>query len=221
MARHVHAAVAVALGRRHEPETDSRHDAEVRLREEPVDDWPEAVLVLVPEVVARHPAHAGAQQLAVRQHDLEAADRAPVVLHRRAAAAALERIAEWGAPAGIGRVDPDVELVLLDVAVEVEVADAGLDDGEVDLVVHLEHTVHALESTTTLPEYAGDDAAVAQVAGRSRSSRAGSCACSRSARSLAPARRSRARPPPTRAAPRARPRRASTRRGRASGPRRT
>ena len=119
-----------------------------------------------------HPAHAGAQQLAVRQHDLEAADRAPVVLHRRAAAAALERIAEWGAPAGIGRVDPDVELVLLDVTVEVEVADAGLDDGEVDLVVHLEHSVHALEIDDHAARVRGRRRAVAQVpAGRDRPER--------------------------------------------------
>ncbi len=219
--RHVHAPVAIALGRGHEPETDSRHDAEVRLREEPVDDRSEAVLVLMPEVVPGHPAHAGAQQLAIRQHDLEAADRVPVVLHRRAAAAALERVAERRAPAGIGRVDPDVELVLLDVTVEVEVAHARFDDGVVDLVVDLEHAVHALEIDDHAARVGRGGRAVTQVAaGRDRPER--NLVLVRDPHDrlhLLDACRARRRP--TRAAPRARPRTASTRRGRASGPRRT
>ena len=91
---------------------------------------PGAVLVLLPRLRVRQRAHAGAQQLAVREHDLHAAVRIEViaVLRHRVAAAVIERVADHAAPAGIRAVDPDLELVLLDVAIEVEVAHAGLDE---------------------------------------------------------------------------------------------
>ena len=68
-----------------------------------------------------------------------------MLAHRRAAAATLERIAHGRAPARIGRVDPDIELVLLNVTIKVEIADAGLDHGVVNLVVDLEYPVHAFQ----------------------------------------------------------------------------
>jgi hypothetical protein len=86
-----------------------------------------------------------------------------VVAHRRAAAAALERVADGAAPAGIGGIDPNLEPALLDVAIQIEVADAGLDDGVVRLVVDLDDAVHALQVDDDAARVGGRRAAVAQV----------------------------------------------------------
>src|SRR6185295_16180120 len=99
---------------------------EVRLREHTVDPRPAARLVLLPRLRVRQRAHAGAHELAVRQHDFETAVRIEMIaeLRPRVPAAAIERVAKRAAPARIGHVDPHLELALLDVAIEVEVADA-------------------------------------------------------------------------------------------------
>src|SRR5690554_4916700 len=107
------------LGRGHQPERHLRHDAEIALRKEPGRIRAERILVLAPRRSARHRAHPGPQELAVRQHDLETVDRAGMVavVAEREAKTAVERITERAAPAGIRAVDPDVEPALLDVAI--------------------------------------------------------------------------------------------------------
>ena len=54
-------------------------DAYIALREESVDGGTEAVAVLGPGLRARQRAHAGSHDVAVRQHDLEAAVRVEVI----------------------------------------------------------------------------------------------------------------------------------------------
>ena len=67
------------------------------------------------------------------KHDFHSADGGEMVVQRAAAAAAFERVTDRAAPSGIGRIDPHLEFVLLNVAVEIEVADARLDQREVIL----------------------------------------------------------------------------------------
>jgi hypothetical protein len=57
----------------------------------------------------------------------------------------IEGVADGASPPGIGTVDPYLQPALLDVAVQIEVGDAGLDDGEVTLVIHLDDPVHPLQ----------------------------------------------------------------------------
>ncbi len=60
----------------------------------------------------------------------------------RAARAPVQRIAHQAAPARIGAVDPELELVLTDIAIEVKVGDPGLYQGEGVLLADLEDAVH-------------------------------------------------------------------------------
>ncbi len=63
----------------------------------------------------------------------------------RVADAVIERVADRRAPARVRRVDPHLEIAVLNVAVEVDVRHAGLDEREVALRVDLEHAIHALQ----------------------------------------------------------------------------
>jgi hypothetical protein len=105
----------------------------------------------------------GAHDVAVRQHDFHAAVRVEVVAHRRVAATAFQRVADQTSPTGIGRIDPQLQLLLLNVAIQIEVADAGLDQGVVVLLAHLDDAVHPLEIETTLPVTVRRRAAVAEI----------------------------------------------------------
>src|SRR6185295_510519 len=115
--------------------------------EDAVDVRPETGLVSLPRFSVRHGAHARAHDVAVREHHLHAAVRFEVVaiLKARVARAAIERVAHDAAPAGIGHVRPQANLLLLQVPIQIEVADAGLYQAEGLLLVHLEHAVHALQ----------------------------------------------------------------------------
>ncbi len=78
------------------------------------------------------------------------------IVRRGVATPAIEGIADDAAPAGVRAVDPDFELVLLDVAVQVEIADAGFHQC-VGVAASLTSMIRfmRLRSSTTLPEYAG------------------------------------------------------------------
>src|SRR5690606_19858243 len=103
--------------------------------------------------------------------DLHAAVRAEVIAvrQRRASRAALEGVADEAAPAGIGAVDPEPQAALADVAVEIEVADAGLDERVREILVDLDDLVHALQVEHDAAGVDGRRAAVGEVAaGRDR-----------------------------------------------------
>ena len=141
------------------------------MAEQTVDVWPETVAILLPALRVRQCAHARAQHLAVGQHDFHAAVTAEMIAERaeRVADAVIERIADGTAPAGIWAVDPDLEAALFDVAVEIEVRDAGLDEREAAPVVDLENPVHALQVDDDAAREIRRRAAVTQVlAGRDR-----------------------------------------------------
>ncbi len=148
----------VVLGLGHEPESHLGDDAEIALREEAGRVRAEAVAVFLPGVGVRHCAHASAHDFAIGEHRLDAADRVGVLAEERhrVAHAAIERIAEQAAPGDIGTVDPDLKALFPDIAVEVEVADTGLHEREVALVIDAQDPVHALQI---------DDDAAAQVGG--------------------------------------------------------
>ena len=108
--RHEHRAATVSFGLRHQPKAHLRDDAEICLAEQPRDIRSEAVLVVGPRTVLRERSHAGAQELAVRQHHLHAAMAAEViaVLAERVTDAVVERVTHDAAPTGIGAVDPEL-----------------------------------------------------------------------------------------------------------------
>ena len=150
------------------PKAHLRDDAETALAEEPGGIGAVAVAVFLPATRRRHRAHAGAHDLAVRQHDLHAGVRAEVVavVAHRVADAVIHRVADEAAPARIRRVDPHVELVLLDVAIEIDVGDARLDEREVALVVADENAVHALQIDRDAAAHVRRRAAVGEVLAR-------------------------------------------------------
>ena len=78
-----------------------------------------------------------------------------MVAHRSAPAAAIEGIAHGAAPAGIGGIDPHFQLAILDVAIEIEIADARLDQRVGVLFVDFEDAVHALQVEDHVPESSG------------------------------------------------------------------
>ena len=82
------------LGRRHQPDAGPDHDAQIGLREQPVDVRPRAPLVGVAHgVVARRPT-AGLEQTAIGKHDIYAAQAAKMICHRSQAAALVQGIAD-------------------------------------------------------------------------------------------------------------------------------
>src|SRR6185503_4875374 len=130
--RDEHEPRAIRLGLRHQPKAHLRHDAEVALAEQTVDVWPETVAIFLPSRRARQRAHARAQQLAVRQHDLHAAVAAEMIAERaeRVADAVIECIADGAAPAGVGTIDPYLEPAFFDMPLKIEVRDARLHERE-------------------------------------------------------------------------------------------
>jgi hypothetical protein len=67
------------------------------------------------------------------------------ILAERVADAVIEGVTDDAAPPRVRRIDPELELALLNMAVEVEVRHAGLDDGAAAPFVDVEDPVHALE----------------------------------------------------------------------------
>ncbi len=144
MARDSDGRGQTGLGLRHQPEAHLGDDPEIRLGEQAVDDRAHPVAELLPGLRTGQSAHAGAHQLAVGQHDLHAAVRFEVIAVRQGSAtcAVVERVPHQAPPARIGTVDPQLQLVLADMPVEVEIGDARLDQHARVLLADLQDAVH-------------------------------------------------------------------------------
>src|ERR1700733_4308324 len=137
---------AAELGFRQQVNAELRDNPKVRAREDAVDVRSIAIAKTLPKRAGRgQSAHAGAQQIAVTQHHLQAAVSAEMIAIRAAADAVLERVAGRTAPARIRRVDTQLEFVLADVSVQIKIADARLHHAIRTGLVDLEDAVHALE----------------------------------------------------------------------------
>jgi hypothetical protein len=149
-------------------EAHLRDDAEVTLAEQARGIGTVAVPVLLPALRRRQRAHAGAHHLAARQNHLHAAVRAEVVAIKahRVADAVIQRVADRAAPTRIRRVDPQLQAAVLNVAIQVDVRDAGLDEREVAPRVHLEHAIHSLEIHGNAAAHVRRRAAVREILAR-------------------------------------------------------
>src|ERR1700722_3266278 len=67
------------------------------------------------------------------------------ILRHQVAASTIERISNRTPPAGIGDIDPKLQTLFLDVAIEIEVADAGLDQRVGVLLIDLQDPIHAFQ----------------------------------------------------------------------------
>jgi hypothetical protein len=153
----------VALRVGHQPDAHLRHDPEVRLHEERVEGGAEAALVHVPRAVARHRSHPCPEQLSVREHDLHPAGGRHVGAGREVRRAVLEGVADDAAPAEVGDRDHQPVSARAQRVVEVEPADARLDDGVRAGFVDLEHTVQLAQAHDQRPSETWRGAAVAVV----------------------------------------------------------
>ncbi len=153
----------VALRHRHQPHAHLRDDPEVRLHEERVEGGAEASLVHVPGPVSGHRAHTRAEQLAARQHDLHPARGRHVGAGREVRRAVLEGVPDDAAPAEVRHRDHQARPGGPERLVEVEPADARLDDGVRAVLVDLEHAVHPPQAHEHGPVEARRRAAVAVV----------------------------------------------------------
>ena len=156
----------VALRVGHQPDAHLGDDPEVRLHEERVEGRPEAALVHVPRPVARHRPHAGPEHLSARQHDLHPARGRHVGAGREVRRAVLEGIAHDAAPAEVGDRHHQPVAARAERVVEVEPADARLDDGKRAVLVDLEHAVHLAKAHDHGSLQAGRRASVAVVHAR-------------------------------------------------------
>ena len=86
------------------------------------------------------------------------------VLARGPADAVVQRVADRTAPARIRAVDPDLEVAFLDVAVQIEIGNARLDQREMSFIVDRQHAIHALEIQHDAAAHDRGRAAVGQVA---------------------------------------------------------
>ena len=108
----------------------------------------------------------GAQHFAVREHDLHPAVRGHVLRLREVGHPVVERVPDDAPPAQVGDRDHQLVAARLDRVVEVEPADARLDDGVGELLVDLEHPVHVPQADDHRPVHARRRAAVAVVLAR-------------------------------------------------------
>src|SRR5688572_399887 len=84
----------------------------------------------------------------------------------RVADAVVEGVTRDAAPAGVRAVDPELQAAFLDIAVEIEVADAGLHQRVGIALVDLEDAVHALQIEDDAARQHRCRAAITQVAAR-------------------------------------------------------
>ena len=130
---------------RQQPHAHAGDDAVIRLREQSVEDRPEAVFRGVPvdQVLGIERAVAGAQHLAIAEHDLQPAGKAEMIEIGRVAGALVERVADHAA---LRRPRGDVEhqpvAAAHQLVIERLIADAGLDHREGELLVDVENAVH-------------------------------------------------------------------------------
>ena len=146
-------------------EAHLRHDADVALREQPVQRRTEAVAVFAPCLRARKRAHACPHDLTVRHHHFQAAVGVKVIpIHAvRVADTVVERVPDDASPSGIGSVDPHLQLPVLNVSIQIEVRDTRLDNGEVPLIIHFDDSVHPLQIDDDRPGDVAGRATVSEV----------------------------------------------------------
>ena len=162
------AADQARLRLRVQPESHLGDHAVVRLREYSVHKRPGSILELLPGLRGRQGAHAGAHHLSVGQHDLHPAVRVEVVAigQWRTAGAAVNGVADRTAPPWLGAVNPELQLFVTNIAVEVEVTHAGLYQSEGVFFADLENAVHAFEIKHNAAGKNGCRAAIREVASR-------------------------------------------------------
>src|SRR5690606_36951400 len=153
----------VDFGRGHQGDTHLRDDTVVRLGEHAVPGRTSAMRVDRPVVRVAHAAHAGAQNVAVRQHDFHAAMVVEMMADRGVAGAVLERVTDHATRAEIGHRHPELRSDAAQVIVEIEKPHTRLDQRDAVLLVHLQHAVHSPEAHREATGDARSAAAVALV----------------------------------------------------------
>ena len=130
---------------RQQPYAHAGDDAEIRLREQAVEDRAEAVFRRVPvhQAVVVERSVAGAHHLAIAKHDLHAAGKAEMIEIGRVAGALVERVAEHAAlRRPRGHVEHQLVAAPHQLVIHRLVAHARLDHGEAEPLVDLEDAVH-------------------------------------------------------------------------------
>ncbi len=150
------------LGFAHEPHAGLGDDAEVRLDEQLIPGRAVAIAVELPGRRACRRPHPGAHQVAVGQHHFEAAELLGVLAVGRVADAAIQGVADHRAPAVAGGGEPQRDLVALQVVIEVEEADARLQQDGAVLDVDFD-LLHPGEVDDHRAGYPRRGAAVAEV----------------------------------------------------------
>lgn len=151
------------LGCRLQPKAHLGHYAQIGLGEGQIPGRAIAEGEEVPGVIALHRAHAGADEIALRQDNLHAADVLGVQSIRRVADAVVQRIAHDGAPAIARHRHPAFSAIALDMLVEVVEADPRLDDAVSQLVVIFEDLVHPAQIQDDAARQARRGRAIAQI----------------------------------------------------------
>ena len=134
------------LGLRHEPHRHACDDAEVRLREQPVNGGPDSPPAERAGPRRREPRETRIDAVAGRQHDLEAADVRAVIAHGRVAEPSLERVADDAAiGARAGRVHPEPRTSISEKREELPLCHAGLERDVRQRLVEIQDAVQTAQ----------------------------------------------------------------------------
>jgi len=120
-------------------------NAEVGLEEEPIEAGTKAAFVEGERFVVCHGAGAGPEELSGRKDYLHAALRLGVLAVGSVAEATIEGVAEDGSPANGGNGGPEMEALALNLVIEIEEGNAGLDDGIAVFAIDLDDAIHAVQ----------------------------------------------------------------------------
>lgn len=145
LAIHLHHGARERLRLRHEPVSCAGDYAEIRLGKQSVEMCPEAVLHAVRQTRLIHGAHTGAQQVAIREYYLKAAQTLEVISLKGVTAAVLQRIGDHAAPPRRWHCHPELQALPLNMAVQIKKAHARLQDRVGLFLIDLDNAVHALE----------------------------------------------------------------------------
>ncbi len=158
---------------RHQPQAQLGDDAEIGLREDSVEIGTKAPFEHLPGIAVGQRSHAGAQHLAGRQHHFHAAREQEMLAIGRVADATIDRVAERPGDRRRGRAgQPQRQLALVDVIIQLLVGHAGLDESGAQIGIDIENAVHAAQIHHHLAAIAGRRRAVAEIlAGRDRPDR--------------------------------------------------
>ncbi len=147
-----------------EPHPHPHNDAEVGLDEQLVQRGTEAASVGVPRGAVRVGALAGAQQVTVGQHHLEACVQPVVGTVALVGVAGVHGVADERTPGQVRHRRHQVEAALGNGAVQVLPGHPRLDDRVSQLVIDLQHPVEALEAELDSTSTTGGGPAVTKVA---------------------------------------------------------